>query len=291
MAAIREKKINLQRAKLNFSRAKLQFARTKVTSGADHHANTAANLLAKGRRSRQNIPKTSPYSGEDRKLTFLEEGPIAEVASFLEPVQVRAGLEEWVRTLIPAEISEINLITYLIDPASEGSGGLQKLDIEIGENLEFTYQNLPSYNGEPCPALLQEYLRVIVALMEKFYQKQEGIDVSLRGRQIQLVLSCELITSPAEGISPSFTVQGNADDAIVVCSTYVLSLGEESPNLNLGFQDLGDDSKPDVQREIHQDSLTIWRNDFLAHRKESVGAGAAILLNVGLVDPLSVFTN
>lgn len=285
MAAIREKKINLQRAKLNFSRAKLQFARTKVTSGADHHANTAANLLAKGRRSRQNIPKPA---SNDQKLTFLEEGPIAEVASFLEPVQVRAGLEEWVQTLLPAEISET--ITYLIDPASDGSGGLQKLDIEIGENLEFTYQNLPSYNGEPCPALLQEYLRVIVALMEKFYQKHEGIDVSLRGRQIQLVLSCELITSPAEGISPSFTVQGNADDAVVVCSTYVLSLGE-SPNLTLGFQDLGDDSKPDVQREIHQDSLTLWRNDFLAHRKESAGAGAAILLNVGLVDPLSVFTN
>jgi len=287
MAAIREKKINLQRAKLDFGRAKLNFARTKVTSGADHHANTAANLLAKGRRSRQNFPKTSNVSGEDRKLTFLEEGPIAEVASFLEPVQVRAGLEEWVRTLIPAEISET--ITYLIDPASEGSGGLQKLDIEIGENLEFTYKNLPSYNGEPCPALLQEYLRVIVALMEKFYQKQEGIDVSLRGRQIQLVLSCELITSPAEGISPPFTVQGNADD-VVVCTTYVLSNGE-SPNLNLGFQDLGDDSKPDVQREIHQDVLTMWRNDFLAHRKESAGAGAAIFLNVGLVDPLSVFTN
>lgn len=277
-----------QRTKIDFQRAKLSFARTKVTSGVDEHANKAANLLARGRKNRNAVPAAAKNGGGmPAGLTFLGEGPIAEVASFLDPVQARAGIEEWVRNLRLAETGDA--VTNLIDPTSEDSEGLTKIDIEIGANLQFTFQNLPSYNGKPCPALVQEYMRVVVGLMEKFYQQQEG-DISLRGRQIQLVLWCQRIESPENGLSPPFTVQGNPDDAIVVSTHYVVSLGN-SPTLRIGFQDLVDDAKSDFFHEIRQDSLTLWRNDLLAHRIETEGTGTALLLSIGLVDPHQVFTN
>jgi len=281
-------KVNLQRAKRDFGKAKFNFMRTKVTSGVDDYTNEVASLLAKGRRNR-NVGRPKPSSGGGNNmlgLTMLPQGPIAEITSFLDPVRTREGLEAWVRKLIPAQISDH--ITRLYDPTSEDSRSFTKIDVTIRDSLmDLSFSNLPSFNGEPCPALLQEYMRVIVGLMEKFYQQQES-DMSFRGRQIQLVLWCELIDSPEEGISPAFKIKG--DDTIVICSNYVVSLAS-SPTLRLHFQDIGDDPKPDFTREIRQDSLTLWRNDTLAHGLEATGAGSAILLSVGLIDPNEVFTN
>jgi len=279
-------KVNLQRAKRDFGKAKFHFMKTKVTSGVDDYANQASNLLAKGRRNR-NVGKPKASSGGGNiGLTMLPQGPIAEINSFLDPVRTRQGLEDWIRQLIPAQT--MDNVTRLYDPTSQDSSGFTKIDVEIRDSLmDLSFSNLPSFNGETCPALLQEYMRVIVGLMEKFYQQQES-DMSFRGRQIQLVLWCELITSPEEGISPAFNIKG--DDTIAICSNYVVSL-ENSPALRLHFQDVSDDPKPDCFREIKQDSLTLWRNDTLAHGLEARGAGSAIILSVGLVDPNEVFTN
>jgi len=276
--------MNLQRAKRDFGKAKFNLMKTKVTSGVDDYANQVQSLLAQGRRNRVNAGGAKQQNaGKNlgRRLTFLEEGPIAEVASFLDPVQLRENMEQWVRKLIPAQVE--SEIVNLIDPTN-ASGGLTKIDINIGDSLmELTFPESLLFNGEECPLLVKEYMRVIVGLMEKFCQQEEA-EMSFLGRSIQLVLCCKLITSSENGLTPpSFDIDGTVDDAVTVSTNYVVSLGE-SPKLRLGFQDIGG-LNADVTRDINQDKLTIWRNDALAHRIEAEGAGTALLLSIGLVDP------
>jgi len=239
----------------------------------DKWENKAQSLLQSGRAHRPAArPAKDGGAANIAGINFKENNYIADLTQLLDRVKVRQAFADWCASSFKPDDAAEAVDTDLIPPT--------KINALINEKLVLTFdKNLESYFGlKDYPRLLATFLRVVVGLMEKFYQKTEP-DKHLKEKGVQFTLSCKMINCSEEGYVPEKFITDSED--IVISTNYVVSVGE-SPTLRIVYQDLHDEARPNIVHDINQDNLTLWYNDRFTHRIEAKGKGEAILLSIGL---------
>jgi len=286
-------RFNVKKAKQNMRRVELKLKQTSITSDVDSYSNSVANLYKQGRSRRDNpvAPgKTNSAGGgvpariPKINIPMLSNGPISEFPNLLEKIQGRPIIERWLEEMIPESIDE-NETYYMINPVDDILEKLDKIQVHIGANLEMSFPSPPEiFLAQSCTPAVLEFFRYVIGLMEQFYQQTESSAELLRGRNLQMVVKACRLCVPSDGIqNPRFDVEGSGKDSIIISANYVVNLSGSAPLI--AFQSISNDKAPEIRRELTQDTLTMWRNDLLAHRLESSNSGKSLLLTISLLNP------